>query len=100
MKKGMAKSQTKQKEMLPEYDFRGGVRGKHHRVYRSGHTVRVGKSDGTVIVQHYALKEGMVVLEPDVRRYFADSESVNNALRSLIRLIPRKRLAGKKAANG
>jgi hypothetical protein len=91
MKKSTTKSQTKRKEMLPEYDFRGGVRGKHHRVYRSGHTVRVGKSDGTVIVQHYALKEGTVLLEPDVRRYFADSKSVNNALRTLIRLIPKKR---------
>lgn len=28
-------------EMLPNYDFRGGMRGKHHRAYREGHTVTV-----------------------------------------------------------
>jgi len=25
-------------ELLPEYDFRGGVRGKHFRAYQQGHT--------------------------------------------------------------
>ena len=25
-------------EMRPEYDFRGGVRGKHYQAYRRGHT--------------------------------------------------------------
>ena len=34
-----------------------------------------------------------VILEPDVREYFPDSESVNNALRSLIMLIPQKQNA-------
>jgi len=30
------------------------------------------------------------MLEPDVQRYFPDSESVNKALRTLITLIPDK----------
>jgi hypothetical protein len=30
------------------------------------------------------------MLEPDVREYFPDSEAVNEALRGLIALIPRK----------
>lgn len=33
-------------------------------------------------------KERMVMLDPDVREYFPDSESVNRTLRSLIKLIP------------
>ena len=79
--------------MLPEYDFRGGVRGRHCKAYRKGHTVRIRKSDGSVAVQHFTLEDGAVMLEPDVRKYFPDSESVNNALRSLIMLIPQKQKA-------
>jgi hypothetical protein len=40
------------------------------------------------------LAEGTVLLQPDVREYFPDSESVNAALRSLIALmaeLPTKR---------
>ena len=77
--------------MLPEYDFRGGVRGKHYKTYRRGHKVRIHKTDGTVIEHRFTLEEGAVMIEPDVREYFSDSESVNKALRSLITLIPKKR---------
>jgi len=79
--------------MLPEYDLTGkkGVRGKYYQAYRRGHTVRIGKEDGTVSVQHFTLEEGAVMLEPDVREYFPTSESVNQALRSLITLIPKTR---------
>lgn len=81
-----------QDEMRPEYDFTGkkGVRGKYYRDYQQGYTVRIEQPDGTVTVQHFTLAEGTVMLDPDVRRYFPDSESVNNALRSLIGLIPDK----------
>jgi hypothetical protein len=34
-------------EMLPEYDFTNGVRGKHHEAYRQGYKVIVHKEDGT-----------------------------------------------------
>jgi hypothetical protein len=79
--------------MRPEYDFsdKKGVRGKYYRAYRRGHTVRVRKPDGSVLEQHFSLADGAVVLEPDVRKYFSTSESVNKAVRSLISLIPDKR---------
>ena len=79
-------------EMLPEYDLRGkkGVRGKYYRAYRQGHTVRIHQDDGTVSVQHFTLEDGAVLLEPDVRQYFPDSEAVNHALRTLIALVPAK----------
>jgi hypothetical protein len=90
-KEKTSKSQNKEAdEMLPEYDFRGGVRGKHYKAYRRGHTVTIHNSDGTTQVQHFKLEEGAVMLEPDVREYFTDSETVNNALRGLITLLPRK----------
>lgn len=82
---------TSADEMLPEYDFSCGKRGKHARQYQRGHTVRIHKADGTAVVQHYKLEEGAVLLAPDVREYFSDSESVNQALRTLIKLVPRKR---------
>jgi len=72
------------REMKTEYDFSGGTRGKHYRAYRSGHTVRVNKSDGTVEERHYTLADGAVMLDPDLRQRFPDSESVNQALRSLV----------------
>lgn len=78
-------------EMLPEYDFSDDVRGKFAKACRAGYTVRVTKPDGSVIERYYPPEEGTVVLEPDVRRFFPDSESVNKALRSLIDLIPKKR---------
>ncbi len=78
-------------EMLPEYDFSKGVRGKHARQYQRGHAVKVHQADGTTAIQRYKLEDGAVLLAPDVREYFSDSDSVNQALRSLIKLIPRKR---------
>jgi hypothetical protein len=77
-------------EMRPEYDFRGGVRGKHYQAYRRGHTVTIHKTDGSKVVQHFTLEDGAVMLEPDVRAYFPDAEAVNSALRCLIPLLPQK----------
>ena len=53
-------------EMRPEYDFSHGVRGKHYAAYRAGTNV--------------------VFLDPDVALAFADSVSVNQALRLLLQL--------------
>jgi len=50
--------------MRPEYDIRGGVRGKYYERYQKGTNV--------------------VVLAPDVAAVFRDSQSVNQALRLLI----------------
>ena len=89
-KKPIKKATEENDEMLPEYDFRGGVRGKHHKAYREGHSVTVHKEDGTVQVQHFTLEDGAVMLESDVRKYFPDSDTVNRALRGLITLLPDK----------
>ena len=70
--------------MRQEYDFSGGVRGKHFKAYREGHTVRIHKEDGTTSVRYFTQEDGAVMLHPDVKAHFPDSESVNKALRSLI----------------
>ncbi|MCJ7434147.1 MAG: hypothetical protein MUO77_11730 [Anaerolineales bacterium] len=82
----------KDDDILPEYDFTGKnvVRGKHAKALREGYTVTIHKEDGTTVVQNYNLQKNAVVLDPDVYAYFPDSESVNNVLRSLIALAPKK----------
>jgi hypothetical protein len=94
-----AKSMSKNDDMLPEYDFTGkkGLRGKYFRAYQQGHTVKVNQEDGSVTVQYFTLEEGAVMIEPEIRQYFPDTESVNKALRSLIELIPSK--AAKRVAS-
>jgi hypothetical protein len=52
--------------MRPDYDFSGGVRGKHHPEYAAGTNV--------------------VFRDPDIAKVFKDSESVNRALRLLLDL--------------
>ena len=69
-----------------EYDFSKAERGKFYRPLDKGYTVHVHQGGGTEIVNHYTLAEGTVLLAPDVREYFSDSEAVNEALRSLIQL--------------
>ena len=90
MKKTTTKATASDETMRTEYDFRPGVRGKHHKAYRQGHQVTIHKSDGTTVVQNFKLEEGAVVLDQDVRKYFTNAEAVNNALRALIALIPSK----------
>lgn len=94
MKNNKAKTrQQAEQDVKREYDLREkkGVRGKYYRAYRRGHTVRVHQDDGSMTESHFTLEDGAVMLEPDVRRYFPDSESVNSALRSLIALVPSKK---------
>lgn len=61
---------------------------KYHQVYERSHTVREIPEEGSVTTQYFTLEDGTVLLAPDVRKYFPYSESVNQALRGLIRLIP------------
>ena len=53
-------------DMLDDYDFSQGVRGKY--------------------VERFAQGSNVVVLSPDVAEVFPDSESVNNALRMLVEI--------------
>lgn len=52
-------------DMLEEYDFSKGVRGK------------------------YAEVTNLIVIDPDVAQYFPDHDSVNEALRSLLPIVKR-----------
>ncbi len=82
MKKNIPNSNNT--NMRDEYDFSGGVRGKHYKAYRKEHTVYINKVDGSTSVQYFTQEDGSVMLDPDIKAYFPDSESVNKALRSLI----------------
>jgi len=94
MKKAVFKEISDKEDMKSEYDFsnmKGAVRGKYYKAYRAGHKVVIHQVDGTTSIQYFRLEEGAVMLEPDVRKYFSSSESVNKALRSLIAIIPSKK---------
>jgi hypothetical protein len=52
--------------MREEYDFSGGIRGKHYQAYRQG--------------------TNLVLLEPDVAAIFKDAATVNAALRMLAKI--------------
>lgn len=85
-------------EMQPTYDFTGGIRGKHAQAYALGHRVIIHKTDGSIETQEFTLPEGVVLLDPDVQKYFPDAEAVNRALRGLIHLIPQQQTVDKAAA--
>ncbi len=57
-------------DMLKEYDFSKGVRGKYAKRYAEGTNV--------------------VVLSPDVAEVFPNSDSVNEALRVLVKVARQK----------
>ena len=88
---------TTDDEVLPEYDFTGGVRGKHYKAMRKGYTVKIDQADGTTLIQHYKLEEGTALRDPDVRKYFPNSEAMNTALRCLIPLVAPQRDAATKS---
>lgn len=54
-------------DMLDEYDFSPGMRGKYAKRYMQGSNV--------------------IVLDPDVAKIFSDATSVNQALRALAEII-------------
>ena len=57
-------------DMLEEYDFSKGVRGKYAKRYAEGTNV--------------------VLLDPDVAEFFPDHDTVNDALRSLVKVIKKR----------
>lgn len=54
-------------DMMEEYDFSHGIRGKYSKRY----------SEGT----------NVVIIDPDITEFFPDNAAVNDALRSLIKII-------------
>ena len=62
-------------DMLEEYDFSNGIRGKYASKYKAGTNI--------------------VKLDPELIEYFPDSASVNEALKSLAKLM--KKYENKKA---
>lgn len=82
----------------PEYDFSGGERGVAYRPMERGYTIREERPDGTYTETYVPPEEGAIVLDPDVRKYFPDSESVNKALRAIITLFPKQSTAPKRRA--
>lgn len=64
-------------DIRPDYDFSRGKRGVHHAAYSAGTNV--------------------VFLEPDLVEAFPDSESVNQALRLLVRLSRTQAVSGAKS---
>ena len=82
---------TQDDDMRSEYDFTGGIRGKHYQALREeGYIMRIYEEDGT-ITERRIVGARTVTLEPDVYEYFPDSEAVNHALRMLISLVPERR---------
>ncbi len=68
---GNMKKMAKDPDMLEEYDFSKGIRGKYAKRYAEGTNV--------------------VVIEPDVAKIFPDHDSVNQALRSLAEIVKRQK---------
>jgi len=71
MKGTNMKKMQKDPDMLEEYDFSKGIRGKYAKRYAGGTNV--------------------IVIEPDVSKYFPDHDSVNQALRSLSEIIKKQK---------
>ena len=58
-------------DILPEYDFKDGIRGKYAKKFAEGTNI--------------------ILLAPDVLKDFPDSNSVNKTLRALSRIVKRNR---------
>ncbi len=69
----MNKARERNNEMLREYDFSQGIRGKYARRYAKGSNV--------------------VVLEPDVAKVFPNAQVVNSSLRSSAEIIRHRKSA-------
>jgi len=61
------KPRLKDDDLLPEYDFSGGVRGKYAKRYAEGTNV--------------------IVLDPDVAQVFPNAKSVNDVLRAIAAVV-------------
>ena len=57
-------------DLLEEYDFSDGIRGKYSKRYTKGTNI--------------------AIIDPDVAEFFPDHETVNDALRSLIPILKKR----------
>ena len=64
------KAMSNDPDMLEEYDFSKGIRGKYAKKYKKGTNV--------------------AIIDPEVAEFFPNENSVNDALRSLIPIIKKK----------
>ena len=64
------KKRKENEEMLDEYDFSQGGKGRYFKKYKEGSNV--------------------VVLDPDVAKVFRDRRIVNESLRALVKIIKLK----------
>ncbi|HEY9703794.1 MAG TPA: hypothetical protein V6C58_15200 [Allocoleopsis sp.] len=64
------------------------MRGKYYQQYQQGHSVTIHHEDGTTTTEHFPPENDVIILATDVKKYFPNSESVNNALRHLLLAIP------------
>ena len=67
-------------DMLEEYDFSKGIRGKYAKKYAEG--------------------TNLVLIDPDIANFFPDDESINEALRSLINIIKNRQKRFAERADG
>jgi hypothetical protein len=65
------KKMPNDQDLLEEYDFSQGIKGKY--------------------AKRYVQDMNVVVIDPEVAEFFPDNDSVNQALRSLAEIIKRHR---------
>ena len=59
------------KHTQPEYDFSNGIRGKYAKQFAAG--------------------TNLIALDPDVAKIFSDSDSVNEMLRAVVKILKRSK---------
>ena len=64
------KANNNDSDMMEEYDFSKGVRGRY--------------------AERYAEGTNLVLIDPDVAQFFPDHASINDALRSLMEIIKKR----------
>jgi hypothetical protein len=70
-KKEKIMKQSKKSDIQTHYDFSKGTKGKYSKRYLHGSNI--------------------VQIDPDIAEIFSDSDSVNDALRSLLKIIQKNR---------
>jgi hypothetical protein len=83
-----APDQFDEDDLLPEYDFSKGVRGKHHQAYQQGHSVTISHQDGTTTTQEFppsrminkSTSENQVTLDRSITNKIFQGKGCSNEL--------------------